>query len=121
MELTDEHREIYRGFERVRLAENVESGALESALTDVVFPETIPPYIQLLVDSEDHLWVRHYKIRGTAGPELWSVFSPEGFLLGTLETPEQLQVRQIGRDFLLGIWTDELDVRYIRKYALERG
>ena len=40
--------------------------------------------------------VRDYKIRGTPGPEVWSVFAPEGQLLGTLETPERLQVRQIG-------------------------
>ncbi len=56
----------------------------------------------------------------TPGPETWSVFSTEGRLLGTLETPEHLQVRQIGVDFILGIWTDELDVSYVRVYTLER-
>ena len=119
--LTEEHRDMFKDSERERLAESASPEELERALASVEFPETVPPYSQLLVDSEDHLWVRDYKIRGTSGPEVWGVFSPEGQLLGTLETPERLQVRQIGVDFILGIWTDELDVRYVRMYTLERG
>ena len=119
--LTEEHRDIFEDYERGRLTESASAEAFERALAAVAFPETVPPYAQLLVDSEDHLWVRDYKIGGTPGPEIWSVFSPEGQLLGTLETPERLEVRQIGVDFILGIWTDELDVRYIRMYTLERG
>ena len=118
--LTEEHRETYRASERERLGGNLDPAALESALLEVEYPPTIPPSSQLLVDSEDHLWVRHYSTRWTPGPERWSVFAPDGFLLGTVETPERLQVRQIGPDFLLGIWTDELDIRYIRKYPLRR-
>ena len=119
--LTQEHRDILEGYERERLAASASAEELERALAALEYPETVPPYSQLLVDSEDHLWVRDYKSRGTSGPEVWSVFSPEGRLLGTLETPERLQVRQIGVDFVLGIWTDELDVRYVRMYTLERG
>ncbi len=112
---------MFKDSERERRPESASSEELERALASVEFPETVPPYSQLLVDSEDHLWVRDYKIRGTSGPETWSVFAPEGQLLGTLQTPERLQVRQIGADFILGIWTDELDVSYVRMYALERG
>lgn len=119
--LTQEDREMLENYERGRLAESASAEELERALAALEYPETVPPYSQLLVDSEDHLWVRDYKSRGTSGPEVWSVFSPEGQLLGTLETPERLQVRQIGVDFVLGIWTDELDVRYVRMYTLERG
>jgi len=118
--LTDEHRASYRASERERLAEDTDPGALETALVDVRFPQTVPASSQLLLDSEGHLWVRHYSTRWTVGPEHWSVFDPEGVLLGVVETPERLQVRQIEQDFLLGIWTDDLDVRYIREYALVR-
>ena len=120
LRLTDAHRQTYSDSERLRLRDDADPGALERALLEADFPETIPPASQLLVDSENHLWVRHYTTRWTVGPEHWSVFSPEGFLLGVVQTPERLQVRQIEADFLLGIWTDELDVRYIRKYGLER-
>ena len=118
--LTDEHRDTFEDSERGRLAESASAEQLEVLLAAVEYPETVPPYSQLLVDSEDHLWVRDYKISGTPGPEVWSVFGPEGQLLGALRTPERLQVRQIGADFILGVWTDELDVRYIRMYTLER-
>ena len=119
--LTDEHRDLFEDYERGRLAESASPEELERALAAVEFPETVPPYSQLLVDSEDHLWVRDYKIRGTPGPEVWSVFAPEGQLLGTLKTPERLEVQQIGVAFILGIWTDELDVSYVRMYRLKRG
>lgn len=133
--LTEAHREAFRELERdqlsnsqvgaappgVQIPEPPSSQEIERALAEVEFPATIPPYTQFLVDSEDDLWVREYKMQGAPGPEVWSVFAPEGYLLGTVETPERLQVRQIGPDFVLGIWTDELDVRYVRKYALERS
>lgn len=132
--LTEAHREAFRELERDQLARAVQGAPpgvqippppspqeIERILAEVEFPETIPPYNQFLVDSEENLWVREYKMQGTSGPEVWSVFAPEGYLLGTVETPERLQVRQIGPDFVLGIWTDELDVGYVRKYALERN
>ena len=119
--LTREYRDIFEKSERERLAESASRQEFARAFAAVEFPETVPPYSQLLVDSEDHLWVRDYKIRGTPGPEVWGVFAPEGQLLGTLETPESLEVRQIGADFILGIWTDELDIKYVRMYTLERG
>ena len=119
--LTEEHRDMFEDRERERLAGSASPQEFARALAAVEFPETVPPYSQLVVDSEDHLWVRDYKMGGTPGPQTWSVFAPEGQLLGTLETPERLQVRQIEADFILGIWTDELDVSYIRMYALERG
>ncbi|HET9948443.1 MAG TPA: hypothetical protein VFQ22_05955 [Longimicrobiales bacterium] len=105
---------------RVRAQPDIDRAPLERALAEVSFPPTVPPASQLLVDAEGDLWARHYWTFSSAGPETWSVFSRDGYLLGTVETPERLQARQIGRDFLLGIWTDDLDVRFVRKYALER-
>jgi hypothetical protein len=119
--LTQAHRDIFEDRVRGRSADSASPQALARAIATVEFPETVPPYSQLLVDSEDHLWVRDYKMSDTPGPEIWSVFSAEGRLLGTLETPERLHVHQIGADFILGIWTDELDVSYVRVYTLERG
>ena len=117
--------EAYRGGYRDNALElaRINSRDLASvrrALLEVQYPETVPAFSQLLVDLEGYLWVRHYKHRWSEGPETWSVFAPEGYLLGTVDTPERLQVRQIGGDFILGIWTDELDVRHVRKYDLVR-
>jgi hypothetical protein len=118
---TEAHRDGFRESAReTARVNNLDAAALERALLDLEFPPTVPAFSQLMVDSDGHLWVRHYKQRWSVGPETWSVFAPEGHLLGTIQTPEDLQVRQIERDFILGIWTDELDIRYVRKYGLDR-
>jgi hypothetical protein len=35
-----------------------------------------------------------------------------------VRTPADLRVFAIGRDWLLGVWQDELDVEYVRAYGL---
>ena len=118
--LTGGHREAFADWARDFYATAMQPADMERELAAVEYPERIPAMMQLLEDSEGNLWARHYKLTGTPGPETWTVYAPEGYLLGTLETPERLQVRQIGPDYLLGIWTDELEVRYVRKYAIEK-
>ena len=41
---------------------------------------------------------------------LWTVFSPAGRVLGFVETPEGLEIREIGDDYVLGHAKGELDV-----------
>jgi hypothetical protein len=77
-------------------------------------------YGRLLVDSEGNLWVADYsEERDDEGT--WSVFDPEGRFLGTVETPTGGRVHQIGDDFVLGIWRDELNVEYVRLYELMKN
>jgi hypothetical protein len=39
-------------------------------------------------------------------------------LLGQVETPTRGRLLQIGSDFVLGVWRDELDVEQVRLYRL---
>ncbi|MGD2152627.1 MAG: 6-bladed beta-propeller [Gemmatimonadales bacterium] len=85
--------------------------------SQMTLPETKPAYGRLLVDSEGNLWVADYaRERNDEGT--WSVFDPEGRFLGSVETPTGGRVLQIGSDFVLGVWRDELDVEYMRLYEL---
>lgn len=118
--LTDRHREAFREFQRGRASPERPAEAIERALATLDYPDRIPPYDQLLVDSEDHLWVQHDQAPGMSAPQTWRVFAPGGRLLGTVVTPERFQVREIGRTWILGTWVDDLDVRYVRMYPLER-
>ena len=60
--------------------------------------------------------------RGYDGDQtLWNVFDPEGRWLGTVETPYGGYIYQIGEDFLLGLWVDELDVEQVRVYPIDRS
>ena len=82
-------------------------------------PATLPAYAELLADTEGNLWVQDYPIPGDS-EQRWTVFDPDGRLLGTVLTPERFRPTQVGSDFVLGVWRDELDVQYVTMYALEK-
>jgi len=90
---------------------------IEHLYTGLPFPQTMPAYSDVLVDADGNLWVEDYRPPGDDQPR-WKVFDPDGTLLGTVETPPRFRVYQIGSDFVLGRWTDELDVDHVRMYRL---
>jgi hypothetical protein len=90
----------------------------ERLYADMPFPETMPAYERLLVDDEGSLWVEDYRRPADEQPR-WTVFDPQGVMLGEVETPLNFQVYQIGSDFVLGRWTDELDVDHVQLYKLK--
>ncbi|UCD24507.1 MAG: hypothetical protein JSW51_00895 [Gemmatimonadota bacterium] len=83
-------------------------------------PDTKPAYSRILVDPGNNLWVAEYPSHD-AEQSLWNVFDPEGRWLGTVETPYGGYIYQIGEDFLLGVWVDELGVEQVRLYRIERS
>jgi hypothetical protein len=83
------------------------------------FPESFPAHAEMLVDSEGYLWVREYPSpRGDQ--TTWRVFDESGAMLGTVETPDGLTVREIGSDYVLGTARDDLDVEQVLLYRLLR-
>ncbi|MYE16899.1 MAG: hypothetical protein F4Y07_10515 [Gemmatimonadetes bacterium] len=84
-------------------------------------PETRPAYADLLVDPTGAVWLRPF--RGSSeqgGPEHWLVLGADGSWLGSVEMPENLLVREIGVDEILGVWTSELDVQHPQVWRLRR-
>jgi hypothetical protein len=82
------------------------------------------PWISnLLVDELHNLWVEEYRPHWVDpdAPKSWSVFDPRGRWLGVVDMPNGLTPRQIGTDFLLGVWKDAHDVEHVRVYSLTRG
>ena len=82
-------------------------------------PRNLPAYRRFVLDADDNLWVEHYRVLGL-GPRLWSVFSPDGAWLGEVEVPDRFDVTDVGADYVLGVWRDELDEQSVRKYTLTR-
>ena len=83
--------------------------------------ETKPAYERLMEDARGNLWVAEftplYRRRGPSNR--WTIFDPEGRWLGTMETPADLRLTEIGEDYLLGI--DRTDGRsVVHRYALKR-
>ena len=52
---------------------------------------------------------------------LHDVFRPDGVYLGTVKLPQDLDVMEIGMDYVLGVARDELGVEYVQVYGLDRG
>ena len=76
----------------------------------------------LLADDAGHLWVREYDLPREENPvPLWTVFDPEGRVLGFVETPAGLDILQIGEDFILGRVEDEFGVEAVQVWPLERS
>lgn len=79
--------------------------------------ERLPAFERLLVDPDGNAWVAGATPLDD-GPTTWLVFSPDGALLGRVETPRGLEVLHVGRDELLGVVTDDFDVPYVRRHPL---
>jgi hypothetical protein len=110
------------GFRREQLERAGREGtrpAMERMLSQMPYPEIMPPYSRLLVDVEGNIWVADYLANHEA-EQTWRVFSPEGFYFGTVSVPSRMEVLQIGSDFVLGRSSDDLDVEYIQFHSLTK-
>ncbi len=84
-------------------------------------PTTLPAYDAMLVDHDEHLWVRRHPVAGkTETP--WIVFDPDGAHVATVLLPAVLIVHEIGRDYIAGIVLDpETGTHAVRVLALMRA
>lgn len=52
---------------------------------------------------------------------LWTVFDSQGRVQGFVEMPAEVEVYEIGVDYVLGKTTDELEVERVRLWPLDRS
>ena len=105
---------------QVRIAGEQARSVLEQMYAAAPRPANVPATLDMLVDSEDLLWVQHYPRAGhpTVG---WTVFAPSGQMLTTLSLPAALEVHEIGRTHLIGVVMDEqTGLPQIHLHALSR-
>jgi hypothetical protein len=96
-----------------------------------IHPEYHAVFDRLLVDQTGHLWVRHqhprmeyYSRRHIVNFPYglsWDVFEPSGRWVTTVTVPGSIDIHDIGEDYILGVWKDELEIEYVRMYSLDRG
>jgi len=88
-------------------------------LEEAPYPEMMPAYGAIQVDYEGNLWVQQFSYNNDE-PSQWTVFDAAGQCLGTVATPPGLVVHEIGRDYVLGAWQDDMEVEHVRLYTLSK-
>lgn len=91
-------------------------------LSRVPPPDQRPGHSDLQVDPDGNVWAAEH--RGPVfmyPPGSWQVFDPDGRWLGRVDMPERFRALRVGRDWVLGVHLDELDVQRVRLHVLTRG
>ena len=87
------------------------------AYDEMDIPEVMPAYEELRIDELGNLWVQDYEPNREV-ETVWTVFQPDGQMLGSVTLAANFEVNQIGDDFVLGVWRDEFDVEHVHVYGL---
>lgn len=92
----------------------------EAEYREMPVPELRPAFDALRLDADGRLWVRETD-GGDAAPDRWIVFGPDGRVRAVATLPPRFFPYEIDRDRVVGRWTDEVGVPYVRIYRLRRG
>ncbi len=99
----------------------------QSWLTAPMAP-TLPLLRSIEMDTQGNVWLEPFFMVGTP-PPAFEVFSPDGTWLGNVTLPAgldrgfhpvQAPELEIGDDYVLGVWKDELGVEYVRMYGISK-
>jgi hypothetical protein len=94
------------------------------------FPETLMPFSTFRTDPEGNLWIEVFRDAAAETESRydrasyvaeWHVFDPDGRWLGVVETPAGFRLTDIGSDYVLGTWRDDLDVEHVRMFDLVKS
>jgi hypothetical protein len=119
---------------RLQVAEGVspdQRRVIRARDAELQFVERLPAYQRFLISADGYFWLESYYSVGElsdpslsrpdrSGPVGWTVLSPEGEWLGTIEIPAGLSLRTVTEDRIVGVMEDEVDVQYVFVFELEK-
>jgi hypothetical protein len=117
--VTEEDRAWYIEEVTSGLEDENQARQVRRRLSQLPVPDVFPPYARLVADVLGYLWVEDYPRSGDETP-VWTIFDPNGALVGRVTTPDDAFPIAIEKDYLIAVYHDELDVEYVQLYALER-
>ena len=86
---------------------------------DIPFPDTLPAFETLSLQQGGRLWVKETSLGDSPSATApWSVFDSDGRPLGAVEMPAGFEPFEIGTDYVLGLWKDDLGVEYVQLYEI---
>jgi hypothetical protein len=103
--------------ESIAGAVRANTAGYEQFFRGLEWPKVYPAYRKLMVDGSDNLWIEEYPIPGRDNRD-WTIYDQSGLKLAMITLPRNFRLVEIGRDYVLGVWRDELDVDYLRVYTL---
>ena len=131
-EVTAEHVEAYVEY---MVERNVTWGGYSEEQAEASRPvwrkapmaPTLPVLESIRLDAAGNLWVEPYTPHGS-GRSPFEVYARDGTWLGSVAMPPGLSLRavgerenirmEIGDDYVLGVWSGEQGVEYVRMYGL---
>ena len=119
VEVTDADIET---FKEQQLSSDMPSGMrdpMAEVLDNTPIRETMPAFDSLIVDRMGNLWVEEYNRPADTVPR-WTVFTGEGEMLGTISLPDGFGIQDVGDDYVLGTWEDEMEVEHVIMYGLAK-
>jgi hypothetical protein len=121
--LSEQNIEEYKDWYLSRFDEGTRR-TVARELDMVPFPRQMPTFVSLLWDRLGNLWIERYQLPfggNSISAGVWDVISPEGVWKGAVRVPPGLEVTAIGRDHVVGLVRDNLDLEYVRVYQLRKG
>ena len=105
---------------RVEAAEDpTQAQEIRQQYADMPAADFMPAFAGITVDARGFLWVERYRVPEEGLPE-FDILDPEGRVVGFASLPEEADVLEIGDDYILALYRDELEIEYVRVYRLQR-
>jgi hypothetical protein len=89
----------------------------ERAWAKMEMPDTKAYHGNVMIGGDGHVWVAASP-DFSADPAEFLVFSPEGRYEGFVSVPGRFQAHDAGANWMVGVYSDENDVEYLRLYDL---
>lgn len=87
------------------------------AFADIPFPSEGPAFGAVRVSDGGRFWVEQYPFP-IVSPGRWTVFEPDGRLLGSVNVPTGVRILDIGTDYVLGLRRDSVGRELVELFAL---
>ena len=92
---------------------------VREAVEAIPIPDSLVGLLFVKVTHQGRIWVS--EVRPPADTAItWDVYDLQGRARARIETPARFEPHEIGPDYMIGRFMDDLDINYIRLYALEK-
>jgi hypothetical protein len=78
-----------------------------------------PLFRDLHIGEEGNLWVEEFRHPADTQP-VWMIYDTVGHAIGRLATPPGLDIKWIGSNQIIGIWSNDFGVQHVRVHTLTK-